>query len=60
MMLYDLPLAGLRGTFARDLPRNLGFSLTVDNITNVQRNEPDNLTVLPGRTILFGLTAKIR
>jgi iron complex outermembrane receptor protein len=58
-MNYD-GVTRLRGTFARDLPRNLGLSVTVDNITNVQRNEPDNLTVLPGRTVLFGLTAKIR
>jgi len=50
----------LRVSLARDLPRGLGLRLTVDNLTNAQRGEPDNITVLPGRTVLAGLSARIR
>ena len=50
----------LRASLARDLPRGLGLRLTVDNLTNAQRGEPDNITVLPGRTVLAGLSARIR
>lgn len=48
----------LRGTFSRDLPRGFGFVLTADNLLNQQRGEPDDLTVLPGRTITAGLRAR--
>jgi iron complex outermembrane receptor protein len=57
-MHYD-GVTRLRGTLARELPRGLGVRLTVDNLTNVQRGEPDNITVLPGRTVLLGMSAKI-
>ena len=57
-MHYD-GVTRLRGTLARELPRGLGIRLTVDNLTNVQRGEPDNITVLPGRTVLLGMSAKI-
>jgi iron complex outermembrane receptor protein len=50
----------LRASLARELVRGVGFSLTADNLTNAQRGEPDNITVLPGRTVLVGLSAKIR
>ena len=50
----------LRASLARELPRGLGLRFTVDNLTNAQRGEPDNITVLPGRTVLLGLSAKIR
>jgi hypothetical protein len=33
--------------------------LTMDNLTNAQRGEPDNITVLPGRTVLLGMSARI-
>jgi outer membrane receptor protein involved in Fe transport len=29
-----------------------------DNLLNYQRNEPDNATVLPGRTLMTGLRVK--
>jgi iron complex outermembrane receptor protein len=50
----------LRASLSRDLPRGLGLRLSVDNLTNVQEGEPDNITVLPGRTVLLGLSARIR
>ena len=50
----------LRGSLYRELSRGLGLRLTVDNLTNKQSGEPDNITVLPGRTVLLGLSAKIR
>ncbi|MEO5568892.1 MAG: TonB-dependent receptor, partial [Gemmatimonadaceae bacterium] len=58
-MTYD-GVTRLRASVARELPRGLGMRLTLDNLTNAQRGEPDNITVLPGRTVLFGLSAKIR
>lgn len=58
-MAYD-GVTRLRASASRDLPRGLGLRLTIDNLTNQQRGEPDNITVLPGRTVLFGLSAKIR
>jgi iron complex outermembrane recepter protein len=50
----------IRATFSRDLLSNVALTLAGDNLTNAQRGEPDNLTVLPGRTVLIGLNAKIR
>lgn len=58
-MRYD-GVTRLRASLSRELPRGLGLRLTADNLTNVQRGEPDNITVLPGRTVLLGLSAKIR
>ena len=45
----------LRATLTREL--FYGFSLTVvgENLLNYQTGEPDNVTVLPGRTVAFGL-----
>ena len=45
----------LRVSFARDLRD--GFSLLVsgENLLGEQRGEPDNVTVLPGRTVSIGL-----
>jgi iron complex outermembrane receptor protein len=50
----------LRATLSRDLLRDLSLKVTADNLTNVQEGEPDNITVLPGRTVLVGLSARIR
>ena len=50
----------LRATVSRDLMSGFALKLTGDNLTNVQSGEPDNITVLPGRTLLFGLSAKLR
>jgi iron complex outermembrane receptor protein len=48
----------LRAAFTRDLTRRLTLSLMGDNLLDVQRGEPDNLTILPGRTIAAGLRAR--
>jgi iron complex outermembrane receptor protein len=58
-MNYD-GVTRLRATLARELSRGIGLRVTADNLTNAQRGEPDNITVLPGRTLLLGLSAKIR
>ncbi|HET9425787.1 MAG TPA: TonB-dependent receptor, partial [Gemmatimonadaceae bacterium] len=58
-MNYD-GVTRLRASVSRDLPRDLGLRVTVDNLTNAQRGEPDNITVLPGRTALVGISARIR
>jgi iron complex outermembrane receptor protein len=50
----------MRASLSRELSRGVGLHLTADNLTNVQRGEPDNITVLPGRTLLLGVSAKIR
>ncbi len=50
----------LRASLSRELRRGLGVRVTADNLTNAQRGEPDNISVLPGRTIMLGLSARIR
>jgi outer membrane receptor protein involved in Fe transport len=42
-------------TFA--LPRGTTLVLTGDNLLDHQQGEPDNVTVVPGRTLLLGLRA---
>jgi iron complex outermembrane receptor protein len=48
----------LRASVGRDLTR--GFTLRVmgDNLLDRQRGEPDNVTIVPGRTVSFGLAAR--
>jgi len=48
----------LRASFSRDLFRGLSFTLTGDNLLGQQRGEPDNATIVPGRTVTAGLKAK--
>ena len=48
----------LRASFSRDLFRGLSLMMTGDNLLGQQRGEPDNATVVPGRTITAGLKAK--
>jgi iron complex outermembrane recepter protein len=45
----------LRLAASRDVRSGMALELTIDNLLNYQRGEPDNATVLPGRTILTGL-----
>jgi iron complex outermembrane receptor protein len=45
----------LRATLTRDVWRSLSVMLTGDNLLNNQTGEPDNIAVLPGRTITVGL-----
>jgi outer membrane receptor protein involved in Fe transport len=48
----------LGASFSRDLFRGLSFVMTGDNLLGQQRGEPDNATVVPGRTVTAGLKAK--
>jgi iron complex outermembrane receptor protein len=48
----------LRASYSRDLFRGLSFILTGDNLLGVQQGEPDNATIVPGRTVTAGLKAK--
>ena len=43
---------------SRDLFRGLSFVLSGENLLGQQRGEPDNATVVPGRTVTAGLKAK--
>jgi len=48
----------LRASYSRDLFRGLSFMLIGDNLLGVQQGEPDNATIVPGRTVTAGLKAK--
>ncbi|MEA2766476.1 MAG: iron complex outerrane recepter protein [Gemmatimonadaceae bacterium] len=59
---YWLKYAGvtrLRASIGRNLFRGLGFTLSGENLLNRQHGEPDNITVVPGRTLSFGLKARL-
>jgi iron complex outermembrane receptor protein len=45
----------LNATFSRDFSRGVSFLLSGDNLLGYQEGEPDNVTVLPGRTVIAGL-----
>jgi iron complex outermembrane receptor protein len=45
-------------TFTRDVIRGLSLVLAGDNLLGQQRGEPDNVTVVPGRTITAGFRAR--
>lgn len=47
----------LRASFARDLRGGFSLMLGGENLLGEQRGEPDNVTVLPGRTITAGIRA---
>lgn len=47
----------LRLTTSRELRRGVSLVLTGDNLLDYQLGEPDNITVLPGRTISAGIRA---
>ncbi|GJG86690.1 hypothetical protein tb265_18710 [Gemmatimonadetes bacterium T265] len=48
----------LRADITRDLSRGLAVVLTGENLLDRQRGEPDNVTVLPGRTLTAGVRAQ--
>ncbi|MFL5479175.1 MAG: TonB-dependent receptor plug domain-containing protein [Gemmatimonadaceae bacterium] len=50
-------LTRLRASVGRTLFRGLSFTLSGENLLNRQHGEPDNVTVVPGRTLSFGLRA---
>jgi iron complex outermembrane receptor protein len=45
----------LRATAARDVRDLFTFEITGENLLNHQTGEPDNVTVIPGRTIMTGV-----
>jgi iron complex outermembrane receptor protein len=47
----------LRASIGRTLYRGLSLNLSGENLLNRQHGEPDNVTVVPGRTLSFGLRA---
>lgn len=47
----------LRASFTRDLARGFTLLFTGDNLLGKQLGEPDNLTVVPGRTVSVGVRA---
>ena len=50
----------LRATFGFDLTDRIGLTLSGENLLDHQTGEPDNITVLPGRTISLGIRTAIR
>ena len=48
----------LRATASRDIRDLFTFEINGENLLGYQRNEPDNLTILPGRTIMTGVKLK--
>ncbi|MBV6522060.1 MAG: Vitamin B12 transporter BtuB [Gemmatimonadaceae bacterium] len=49
----------VRATFSRDLFRSLSFVAYGENLLDTQRGEPDNVTIVPGRTITAGLRIRM-
>ena len=45
----------MRATTSVQLRRGLALTLAGENLLDRQRGEPDNLTVLPGRTFTLGV-----
>lgn len=48
----------LRAAISRDVFRSISLELSGENLLNRQTGEPDNATIVPGRTIIMGLRAK--
>ncbi len=47
----------LNATATLDLPRGTVLVLTADNLLDQQLGEPDNLAIVPGRTLMLGVRA---
>jgi len=47
----------LRASISKVLFRGLSFTMSGENLLNRQHGEPDNVTVVPGRTLSLGLKA---
>ena len=48
----------LRASVSHDLTRALTLRFIGDNLLDRQRGEPDNITIVPGRTLSFGVAAR--
>ncbi|HYV96838.1 MAG TPA: TonB-dependent receptor plug domain-containing protein [Gemmatimonadaceae bacterium] len=49
----------VRASVSRQIGRNVTGLLTVENLLGAQRGEPDNATVVPGRTIIAGFRVSL-
>ena len=49
----------LRASVGRNLYRGVAFTLSGENLLNRQHGEPDNITVVPGRTLSLGVKARL-
>lgn len=56
-MRYDA-VTRVNVSLARALPGGLSLRFTGDNLLDVQTGEPDNITIVPGRTLSLGLRAR--
>lgn len=48
----------LRASASRDIREGFAIELSGDNLLDHQTGEPDNITIIPGRTIMTGLRIK--
>lgn len=48
----------LRGNVAYSFSRLFTFTMSGDNLFNIQRGEPDNITIVPGRTLTAGIRTR--
>jgi iron complex outermembrane receptor protein len=48
----------LRGNVTYAFSRQFSLVMTGDNLLNLQRGEPDNITVIPGRTLTAGIRTR--
>jgi outer membrane cobalamin receptor len=48
----------LRASVSHDIRRDFSVELSGDNLLNYQLGEPDNITIIPGRTIMSGVRIK--
>jgi iron complex outermembrane receptor protein len=48
----------LRANATRDLTHGVSLLISGDNLLDQQRGEPDNVTIVPGRTVSLGFKAK--
>ncbi len=56
-MRYDA-VTRVNLSVARALPNGLSLQLSGENLLNVQTGEPDNITIVPGRTLSVGVRAR--
>ncbi len=48
----------LRAALSRDIRDQFAIEISAENLLNHQTGEPDNITVIPGRTLMTGLRLK--
>lgn len=51
---YD-GVARMRATTTREIRRGTSLTVTAENLLDRQRGEPDNTTIVPGRTVVMGM-----